>query len=188
MITTGINKASKNGKKPTLEVLEVSDVRWHDESLDDVAVRAAEPIRVEAPWHDESLDDGGEPSRRTDHEVAMPETDATSARRAVLGLPDREGADVPPRAAVLREAEGLITGDRNQSYGTPTQNFTNIAELWSIQFQDLLKDGAKFTAAQVAQAQIHVKMARMIAQPKRDNYVDVAGYAGCGWESEAAAQ
>jgi hypothetical protein len=90
--------------------------------------------------------------------------------------------DVTPRAEVLREAEKLITGDRNETYGTPTQNFDNIAKLWNVQFRHLLKDGAEFAAADVALAQIHVKMARMVAQPKRDNFVDLAGYAACGWE------
>lgn len=92
--------------------------------------------------------------------------------------------DITPRAEVLREAEQLITGDRNETYGTPTQNFTNIAELWNVQFAHLLKDDAKFSAYDVALAQIHVKMARMVAQPKRDNFVDIAGYAACGWEAK----
>lgn len=91
--------------------------------------------------------------------------------------------DVTPRAEVLREAEQLIVGDRNDTYGTPTQNFTNIADLWNVQFRHLLKDGAKFTPADIALALIQVKMARTIAQPKRDNFVDIAGYAACGYET-----
>ena len=91
--------------------------------------------------------------------------------------------DITPRAEVLREAEQLITGDRNETYGTPTQNFTNIAGLWNIQFRHLLKDGMEFSATDVALAMVHVKMARMVAQPKRDNFVDLAGYAACGYEA-----
>lgn len=91
--------------------------------------------------------------------------------------------EVTPRAEVLREAETLITGDRNHTYGTPTQNFTNIAALWNVQFAHLLKDDAEFTATDVALAQIHVKMGRMVAQPKRDNFVDIAGYSACGYET-----
>jgi hypothetical protein len=90
--------------------------------------------------------------------------------------------EISPRAEVLREAERLITGDRNETYGTPTQNFTNIADLWNVQFRHLLAPGKEFSAADVALAQIHVKMARTITQPKRDNFVDLAGYAACGWE------
>lgn len=90
--------------------------------------------------------------------------------------------DISPRAEVLREAEQLITGDRNETYGPPTKNFENIAKLWNVQFQHLLAEGSEFTAADVALAMIHMKMARMVAQPKRDNFVDLAGYAACGWE------
>lgn len=93
---------------------------------------------------------------------------------------------VSPRAVLLREAETLIVGDRNHTYGTPTQNFANIAALLNIQFGHKLKDGEQFTSADVAQIQIHTKMARLIAQPKRDSYVDIAGYAACGWEAQEA--
>lgn len=91
------------------------------------------------------------------------------------------------RADVLQEAERLITGDRNKSYGSPVQNFTNIADLLTIQFGHKLREGERFTATDVSAAMIHVKLARLIAQPKRDNFVDIAGYAACGWECEASA-
>lgn len=91
----------------------------------------------------------------------------------------------PARAAVLTEAAGLITGDRNKTYGSPTENFSNTAALWNVQIGHKLK--TPLTAADVAQLMVQLKMARMIAQPKRDNYVDAAGYLGCGWECEEAA-
>lgn len=87
-----------------------------------------------------------------------------------------------PRAKVLQEAESLITGDRNASYGTPTQNFQNTADLLNVQFGHKLKEG--FTATDVAMIMIQLKMARLIASPnKRDNWVDLAGYAACGFET-----
>lgn len=84
---------------------------------------------------------------------------------------------------VLEEAARLISGDRNLSYGTPVQNFTNIADMWTVRFGHKLKDGEKFTATDVADAMILLKVARNIAQRKRDNYADLAGYAGCGYEA-----
>lgn len=96
-------------------------------------------------------------------------------------MTDRD--DVAPRASVLREAEVLITGDRNVTYGSPTQNFTTIAKLLTSRFEHKLKPGEKITAADVADIMILVKVARNIAQPKRDNWVDIAGYAGCGYET-----
>lgn len=93
-----------------------------------------------------------------------------------------------PRAELLREAEQLITGDRNETYGTPTQNFSNIAAMLNVQFAHKLKDGVQFTGADVSQIQMITKLCRMIAQPKRDNYVDIAGYAACGWEVQEQEQ
>jgi hypothetical protein len=90
----------------------------------------------------------------------------------------------PPRVSVLTEAASLITGDRNKTYGSPTENFANIAALWNVQIGHKLT--TPLTAADVAQLMVQVKMARMIAQPKRDNYVDAAGYLACGWECEDA--
>jgi len=93
---------------------------------------------------------------------------------------------LPPRAKALREAEKLITGDRNKSYGSPTQNFQNTADLWNVQFRHKLAPGEQFTPSDVAQAMVQLKMARMIAGKKRDNWIDVIGYAGCGVECDEA--
>lgn len=90
------------------------------------------------------------------------------------------------RGAVLLEARGLITGDRNQTYGSPTQNFQNTADLLNVQFRHKLKDGVLFTPTDVAVMMMQLKLARMVAQPKRDNFVDIAGYAACGWECQEA--
>lgn len=111
--------------------------------------------------------------------------EVTDNREACAQYAAQQGVPIPPRALLLQEAEKLITGDRNKTYGTPTQNFQNIADLWNVQFGHLLKDGVKLNGAHVAQALCHVKLARMVAQPKRDNFVDLAGYAACGWEAQA---
>lgn len=95
--------------------------------------------------------------------------------------PSASGPSKPPRVEVLLEAAALIDGDRNVSYGTPTQNFTNIAALWNTRFAHMLK--SDFTAADVADAMILLKVARNIAGTKKDNWVDIAGYAGCGYEA-----
>lgn len=91
--------------------------------------------------------------------------------------------EVTPRAAVLREAESLITGDRNKAYGSPTQNFTNTAEIWTALIRHKLRDGEKIEPTEVASFMIGLKLARTVGEPKRDNWVDMAGYAGCGYEA-----
>ena len=81
------------------------------------------------------------------------------------------------RADLLAEAANLIDGDRNATYGPPTQDFERIAGMWTILF------GRQFQAHEVAMALISLKLSRMVHAPgKRDNWTDTAGYAGCGWE------
>lgn len=92
-------------------------------------------------------------------------------------------AQRPPRVEVLQEAAELIDGDRNLSYGTPTQNFTNIAEMWTTYLKHKLKDGETLAASDVADLMILLKIARNIASKKKDTYADAAGYAGCGYEA-----
>src|ERR1700749_2852277 len=95
------------------------------------------------------------------------------------------GGQSTARGNVLTEAKGLIEGDRNKSYGSPTQNFTNTAEIWTALLRHKLKDGEAITATEVGTLMVGLKLARTIAQPKRDNFVDMAGYAACAWQTIA---
>jgi hypothetical protein len=92
------------------------------------------------------------------------------------------GQQVSPRAEILREAETLITGDRNVAYGPPTENLKNIGELWTVRLRHKLQDGETSLPSDVADFMILMKVARNVADTKRDSYVDIAGYAGCAWE------
>lgn len=93
------------------------------------------------------------------------------------------GSERTPREGVLSEAATLITGDRNQTYGSPTQNFTDTANVWNTILRRKLKDGESIQPGEVASMMIALKLVRNIAQEKRDNFVDIAGYAACGWEA-----
>jgi hypothetical protein len=75
---------------------------------------------------------------------------------------------------VLEEALRLTRGDRQASYGPPTQDFARTAAMWSA-----LK-GVTFEPREVAMFMILLKMSREMHQRKRDNWVDTAGYARCG--------
>lgn len=118
----------------------------------------------------------------------MEQTD-DELREALTGVvtppPNNVSLSAPPdpeRVQVLREAAALITGDRQQDYGPPSVNFQRIADLWNVQFAELLRDGAKFSPADVALGMAQVKMARAVQSPKRDTFVDLAGYAGLAAE------
>lgn len=81
------------------------------------------------------------------------------------------------RTGILRTAEIMVTGQREQDYGTPEENFTTIARLWSVAF------GHEFVAEDVALAMILLKVARAVnGNGSDDTYVDIAGYAACGGE------
>ena len=71
---------------------------------------------------------------------------------------------------ILKEAEEIIYGDREQTYGDPGVNLRNIADYWSILFN------IEVSAPQVALAMVLLKVAREQHQHKHDNLVDAAGY------------
>lgn len=92
-----------------------------------------------------------------------------------------------PRASALDEARQLITGDRNNSYGPPTEDFRRTAEMaTSFGFRFVgHADGAPedLEPHHVAIFMMLLKLSRLAWTPgKRDSWVDAAGYAGCGYE------
>ena len=81
---------------------------------------------------------------------------------------------------ILEEAAKCVTGPRRRDYGTPDENFSLIASLWSVQLKH------EVTPMQVAMCLILLKVARQSNSPKRDNLVDIAGYAQCASELKGA--
>lgn len=83
-----------------------------------------------------------------------------------------------PRQECLNEAARIISGDRDKQYGGPEDNFGRIAKIWSIIF------GIDVTPEDVAMAMVAVKVARYASKSgfQPDTWIDVAGYAGCGYE------
>ncbi|MDA3624275.1 DUF6378 domain-containing protein [Saccharopolyspora sp. WRP15-2] len=84
------------------------------------------------------------------------------------------------RQSVLAEASDLIHSDRNAAYGPPMVNFQRIADIWNVLLGEQLTE--PITTRQVADLMIATKLARGVEQPRRDNYVDMAGYAACAQE------
>lgn len=76
---------------------------------------------------------------------------------------------------ILQEADRLTGegGDRNDGYDHPRRNFDRIAKGWEQLF------GVPVSTRQVALAMIWVKCVRENHSAKRDNLVDIAGYARC---------
>jgi len=90
---------------------------------------------------------------------------------------ETQGKDLP-RIEALREAARIIAGDRDTQYGAPEDNLGRIAKIWSVIF------GIEVTSQDVAMAMVGVKMARYVnkGEFQPDTWVDIAGYAGIGFE------
>jgi len=83
-----------------------------------------------------------------------------------------------PRVEALRNAASIITGDRDAQYGGPEENFERIGKIWSVIL------GVTITREDVAMMMVGLKVARYASKSgfQPDTWVDIAGYAGCGYE------
>jgi hypothetical protein len=78
--------------------------------------------------------------------------------------------DVPEN--VLQEAERIIYGDREKTYGHPAKNLTTTANFWGEYL------GTKITAKDVCVMMMLLKIARLRNDINhRDSVVDTCGYA-----------
>ena len=78
--------------------------------------------------------------------------------------------------SVLLEAQELVSGSRDKSYGGWSEDFTRTARLASIITKKEL------TALDIIKIMVCVKLSRSAHRYKRDNLVDIAGYID-GWET-----
>ena len=77
---------------------------------------------------------------------------------------------------LLQEADSIIKGERQESYGKAFESFTRIGKLW----EQVL--GIPVSPEQVALCLVQLKVSRAVSSPMhRDSWLDIAGYAGC-WE------
>lgn len=84
----------------------------------------------------------------------------------------------PLRVEALREAAKIISSDRNKQYGAPEDNFERTAKIWSVIL------GVPISNEDVAMMMIGLKVARYASKSgyQPDTWIDIAGYAGCGYE------
>jgi hypothetical protein len=91
-------------------------------------------------------------------------------------------ADLPP---VLNAAAQHTKGARQADYGHPRVNLDErTADLFSAYVRNM--NGRGFTATDVCNLMILVKVARLMENPGRphfDSLVDIAGYASSAWEA-----
>ena len=80
--------------------------------------------------------------------------------------------------AICEDAARLVSGDRRGDYGDAVINCQKTAELWTAYLNERLKPEHPITATDVPLMMILFKIARhLTGRVKRDNFVDMAGYA-----------
>lgn len=72
---------------------------------------------------------------------------------------------------ILAEAQSIVDGPRRDDYGPPAVNHARTAALWSAYL------GVDISPRQVCMLNILQKVGRDAHAPKRDNLVDIAGWA-----------
>lgn len=77
--------------------------------------------------------------------------------------------------SILVEAQNLVHGPRQASYGHPADDFQRTADLLNV----LSKRGRAWLPSDVALVMMCVKLSRQANAYKRDNLVDLCGYAEC---------
>lgn len=85
------------------------------------------------------------------------------------------------RETILNTARACVLGDRNNVYGSPTQDFERTAKLWSA--LGFSFGGEPVQAHHIAMAMAALKLSRLTWNPRHiDSWIDLAGYAACGFE------
>lgn len=78
---------------------------------------------------------------------------------------------------VLQEAEEIIYGDREKTYGHPAKNLEAIAIMWSAYLSSKFDCPILLDAHDVCMMMPLLKIAREANHRQRDNPVDIIGYA-----------
>jgi len=98
----------------------------------------------------------------------------------ITGMTGKQYAplDLSAPQSALEEATALIHGDREQTYGHPSKNLTNIAQQWRLYMLQKYGADVDLSAEDVCWMMADLKKARQMNVYKRDNLVDAIGYVG----------
>ena len=77
-------------------------------------------------------------------------------------------------SSLLKEADNLVSVDRRKDYVHPKDDFTTIGKIWGA-----ILNRDPISPETVALMMIGLKVGREAGKHKRDNLLDIAGYAKC---------
>ncbi len=102
----------------------------------------------------------------------------TGYYHATVPEPPPELSDVSlgiaPVESILQEAQRLVYGPRQATYGHPFDDFSRIGRVWAA-----VLGLPEVTPEQVALCMAGLKLCRLVGEPgHHDSIVDIAGYAG----------
>jgi len=130
----------------------------------------------------DAAEDTGVPPRKNAHRVRVVQTKrlrmmADAQRKEANALDHWENAVTPK--SILDEAQGIIWGDREKTYGEPDVNLQRIAGMWNAYMSAKAQGGSTTIEPEdVCWMMVLLKASRQMNAPKRDNLVDAAGYIG----------
>ena len=139
-------------------------------------------------WIDCDKNDWERAAKLADKIAELPEkTFIGKEEKSPEKITEKENNNMLMRSEILREAEKIVCGEREQQYGSPSDCFDKIAILWNGYLE--AKGNSTLTSTDVALMMTLFKIARSLSgQYKRDNYVDMAGYIGCAAEIDFLAR
>lgn len=88
-------------------------------------------------------------------------------------MPDQD------QPSILQEAINITSGDRRRDYDKATPNHERIAGAWNWYLGARPDAAAPISPKDVSIMMLLLKVAREAHTSKRDNFVDMAGYARC---------
>jgi uncharacterized protein DUF6378 len=98
--------------------------------------------------------------------------DICAEPQTIQQLQDAVNERIGKPETILQEAQRLVHGDRQASYGHPSDDFARTGKMWAA-----ILGLPHVTPEQVGLCMCAVKISRQCNSPKRDNLTDLAGYA-----------
>jgi nucleoside 2-deoxyribosyltransferase len=86
----------------------------------------------------------------------------------------------PSDENVLEEADRLTASEKHEEYGHPYDDFCRTAKIATAVLDGYLKEGVEVQPWHIPLLMIGTRMSRHVNNPKRRNFVEIAGYARTG--------